>query len=156
MNNSTEITRLLLDDAWEESDPVRGARSYIQRARNALLERHRGGTSGREIVSAYTALIDRLIIRLYQAASEDYIQRYPSLDPRCALVAQGGYGRCELNPQSDIDLLFLYNWKVTPYVEAVTEKVLYTLWDAGLTVGHATRNVAESMRLASQDMKIRT
>jgi [protein-PII] uridylyltransferase len=156
MNNSTEIRSLLLDDAWAESDPVRGARSYIERARNALLERHRAGASGREIVSAYTALIDRLIIRVFQAASEDYVLRYPSLDPRCVLAAQGGYGRCELNPQSDIDLLFLYHWKVTPYVEAVTEKVLYTLWDAGLTVGHATRNVAESMRLASQDMKIRT
>lgn len=156
MNNSTEIRSLLLDDAWAESDPVRGARTYIARARNALLERHRTGASGREIVTAYTALIDRLVIRVFQAASEDYVLRYPSLDPRCALVAQGGYGRCELNPQSDIDLLFLYNWKITAYVEAVTEKVLYTLWDAGLTVGHATRNVAESMRLASQDMKIRT
>jgi [protein-PII] uridylyltransferase len=156
MNNSAEISSLLLDDAWAESDPVRGARSYIERARNALLERHRAGASGREIVTAYSALIDRLVIRVFQAASEDYVLRYPSLDPRCALVAQGGYGRCELNPQSDIDLLFLYNWKVTPYVEAVTEKVLYTLWDAGLVVGHATRSVAESMRLASQDMKIRT
>ena len=156
MNNSTEIRSLLLDDAWAESDPVRGARTYIERARNALLERHRAGASGREIVTAYTTLIDRMIIRVFQAASEDYVVRYPSLDPRCALDAQGGYGRCELNPQSDIDLLFLYNWKVTAYVEAVTEKVLYTLWDAGLTVGHATRSVAESMRLASQDMKIRT
>src|ERR1051325_10893906 len=122
MNNSTEIRSLLLDDAWAESDPVRGARTYIERARNALLERHRAGASGREIVTAYTTLIDRLIIRVFQAASEDYVLRYPSFDPRCALVAQGGYGRCGLNPQSDIHLLFLYNWKVTPYVEAVTEK----------------------------------
>jgi [protein-PII] uridylyltransferase len=153
---TTEISRFLLDDAWADSDPARGARSYVERARGVLLERHRAGASGREIVSAYTTLIDRLIIRVFQAASEDYSQRYPSLDPRCTLAAQGGYGRCELNPQSDIDLLFLYGWKVSPYVEAVTEKVLYTLWDAGLTVGHATRNVAESMRMASQDMKIRT
>ncbi|HTM11155.1 MAG TPA: [protein-PII] uridylyltransferase [Verrucomicrobiae bacterium] len=149
---TNEISEFLLDDAWEDS----GARSYVERARRVLLERHRAGASGREIVAAYTTLIDRLIIRVYQAASEDYIQRYPSLDPRCVLAAQGGYGRGELNPQSDIDLLFLYHWKVSPYVEAVTEKVLYTLWDAGLTVGHATRNVADSMRMASQDMKIRT
>lgn len=153
---TTELSRLLLDDSWEDGDPSRGARSYVERARAALLERHRAGASGREIVSAYTTLIDRLIIRVYQAASEDYISRYPSLDPRCALAAQGGYGRGELNPQSDIDLLFLYHWKISPYLETVAEKVLYTLWDAGLTVGHATRNVAESMRMASQDMKIRT
>lgn len=153
---TTEISRLLLDDDWASTDPARGAKSYVERARKVLLERHRAGASGREIVSAYTTLIDRLIIRVFQAASEDYVLRYPSLDPRCALAAQGGYGRCELNPQSDIDLLFLYDWKISPYVEAVTEKVLYTLWDAGLTVGHATRSVSESMRMASQDMKIRT
>jgi len=138
---TTEISRLLLDDDWSDGDPARGAKSYIERARSALLERHRAGASGREIVSAYTTLIDRLIIRVFQAASEDYVLRYPSLDPRCALAAQGGYGRCELNPQSDVDLLFLYHWKISPYVEAVTEKVLYTLWDAGLTVGHAPRSV---------------
>jgi [protein-PII] uridylyltransferase len=52
--------------------------------------------------------------------------------------------------------LFLYSWKVSPYVEAVTERVLYTLWDAGLQVGHATRTVAESIRLSASDMKVKT
>ncbi|HEX9443507.1 MAG TPA: [protein-PII] uridylyltransferase, partial [Candidatus Binatia bacterium] len=155
--NATEVTRLLLDDSWAESgQPGREARAYVERSRSLLMDWHRAGASGQEIVSAYSTLIDRLIFRIFQAASEDYILRYPSLDPRLTLAAQGGYGRSELNPQSDIDLLFLYHWKATAYVEAVTEKVLYTLWDAGLTVGHATRNIAESMRMAGQDMKIRT
>jgi [protein-PII] uridylyltransferase len=61
-------------------------------------------------------------------------------------VGLGGYGRGELNPASDIDLLFLYPWKVNPYVETVTEVCLYALWDAGLVVGHAMRNIRECAR----------
>ncbi|MGH7767529.1 MAG: [protein-PII] uridylyltransferase [Candidatus Binatia bacterium] len=154
--DTTEISRTLLDETWAETDPARGARAYLERARQVMLERHRAGAGGHEVVAAYTALIDHLIRRIFDAASQDHILRYPSLNPRCTLVAQGGYGRAELNPQSDIDLLFLYHWKVTSYVETVAEKVLYTLWDAGLVVGHATRGVADSMRMALADMKIRT
>ncbi len=154
--DATEISRFLLEETWAESDPARAARVYVERGRSLLLERHRAGAGGYEIVSAYTTLVDQLIRRIFQAASQDYIERYPSLNARCALVAQGGYGRAELNPHSDIDLLFLYTWKVTPYVESVAEKVLYTLWDAGLVVGHATRSIADSMRMAGKDMKMRT
>lgn len=139
-----------------ESDHARGARTYVQRARALLLERHRGGAGGYEIVFAYTTMMDHLIRSLFDLASQDYINRYPSLNQRCTLVAQGGYGRRELNPHSDIDLLFLHTWKVTPYVESVAEKLLYTLWDAGLQVGHATRSVAECFRLASKEMKVKT
>jgi [protein-PII] uridylyltransferase len=101
-------------------------------------------------------MVDFLIRRIFEAASRDYIHRYPSLNPQCTLIAQGGYGRGELNPYSDIDLLFLHTWKVTPYVEFVAEKLLYTLWDAGLEVGHATRSIAECVRLAGKDMKVKT
>lgn len=150
------LSRSLWEEAWIESDHARGARAYVQRARSLLLERHRAGAGGYEIVSAYTTIMDHLIRCLFEQASQDYINRYPSLNQRCTLVAQGGYGRRELNPYSDIDLLFLHTWKVTPYVESVAERLLYTLWDAGLEVGHATRSVAECVRLASKDMKVKT
>lgn len=141
---------------WVATDLTRSARAYLEKVRSLLLDRHRAGAGGAEIVYAYTLAADRLIHRLFEVASQDYIRRYPSLNPRCTLVAQGGYGRGELNPNSDIDLLFLYAWKVTPYVEAVAEKVLYTLWDAGLEVGHATRSISECVRLANKDMKVKT
>lgn len=154
--DAAALSRSLLEESGVEADLARMARVYLQKARALLLERHRAGAGGREIVSAYTVVVDHLIRHLFQVASQDYIQRYPSLNPRCALIAQGGYGRGELNPYSDIDLFFLYAWKVTPYVESVAEKVLYSLWDAGLEVGHATRSIAESMRLANKDMKVKT
>jgi [protein-PII] uridylyltransferase len=150
------ISRTFLEESWVDSDLARGARAYLQRSRSLLLDRHRAGAGGDEVVSAYTTMMDHLIRRLFEVASQDYVRRYPSLNPRCALVAQGGYGRGELNPQSDIDLLFLHTWKVTPYVESVAEKLLYTLWDAGLQVGHAIRSIPESIRLAGKDIKVKT
>ena len=62
------------------------------------------------------------------------------------MVAVGGYGRGELAPGSDIDLLFLLPYKRTPHVEQVIEFLLYMLWDLGLKVGQAARSVAECMR----------
>ena len=150
------LSRSLLADTWTESDLVRGARLYLEKARCLLLERHRAGAGGFEVISTYTTMMDYLIRYLFWVTSQDYISRYPSLNRSCTLIAQGGYGRGELNPQSDIDLLFLYPWKVTPYVETVAEKILYTLWDAGLQIGHATRSIAASIRLANKDMMVKT
>ncbi len=138
------------------SDPTSAPKFYIDRTREALFKAHRGGAGGGEIVSAYTKAMDHLIRSLFEAASRDYIDRFPTLSHRCALLAQGGYGRAELNPQSDIDLLFLHVWKVTPFVEFVAEKILYALWDSGLQVGHAIRSIAESVRLGNKDMKVKT
>ena len=72
------------------------------------------------------------------------------------LVAVGGYGRGELSPQSDIDLLFLTPYKRAPWHEQLVEWLLYLLWDLGLKVGQATRSAEECIRHAKEDMTIRT
>ncbi len=150
------LSRYLLDKTQDRSDLIALARNYIQKARQLLFERHRAGGGGMEIVAAYTTVMDYLIHFLFTTVSDDFIRRFPAQNQQCAVIAQGGYGRGELNPQSDIDLCFLYSWKVSPYVESVTEKLLYTLWDAGLQVGSAVRTVSESIRLAETDMKVKT
>ena len=154
--DSIALARSLLEDTKSLPDLPGITRAYVHKGRRLLLEKHRGGAGGMEIVSAYSTMMDHLIRYLFTVVKEDFISRYPSDHPRCTVIAQGGYGRGELNPCSDIDLLFLYSWKISPYVEAITEKILYTLWDAGLVVGHAIRSTAESMRLAGTDMKVRT
>jgi [protein-PII] uridylyltransferase len=150
------LSRVLLDETSGEADLRRAARAYLRRGRELLLEQHRAGSGGHEIVSAYTMMMDELIRHLFDRVSNDFTRSYPSESQRFTVVAQGGYGREELNPYSDIDLLFLYSWKISPYVEAVTERLLYTLWDAGLQVGHATRTVKESIALSASDMKVKT
>jgi [protein-PII] uridylyltransferase len=73
-----------------------------------------------------------------------------------AIVATGGYGRGILAPGSDIDLLFLLPYKQTAWSEQIAEAILYSLWDMGLKVGHATRTVQECIRQSKADMTIRT
>ncbi|MFB3737768.1 MAG: [protein-PII] uridylyltransferase [Candidatus Velamenicoccus archaeovorus] len=73
-----------------------------------------------------------------------------------ALVAQGGYGRSELAPRSDIDLLLLHPGSDPEAVAALAERVLYPLWDAGLTVGHAVRTPDECVQIASERLDVWT
>ena len=102
-------------------------------------------------------LMDEIIRALYDfAATHVYRSKNPSSAERMAIVAVGGYGRGTLAPGSDIDLLFLLPYKQTPWGEQIVEYMLYMLWDLGLKVGHATRNIEECLRLSRADMTIRT
>jgi [protein-PII] uridylyltransferase len=132
------------------------AREYLARVRAEIQERHDAGTGGLALVAAYTDAIDRLVRFLFDDARLHFGSRHARLHQPCTAIAQGGYGRGELNPGSDIDLLFLYPWKLNPYVETTAEVILYALWDAGLTVGHALRNPRECGRLAARDFKVKT
>ncbi|HVW54090.1 MAG TPA: [protein-PII] uridylyltransferase [Rhizobiaceae bacterium] len=102
-------------------------------------------------------LMDEIIRALYDFASTHvYREANHSAAERMAIVAVGGYGRGTLAPGSDIDLLFLLPYKQTPWGEQIVEYMLYVLWDLGLKVGHATRNVDECLRLSRGDVTIRT
>jgi [protein-PII] uridylyltransferase len=140
----------------EIAEMPRVAREFVSRVRAELRARHDAGAGGLEIVAAYTEAVDRLVRHLFTSANLHFAERHARLNPQCTVVAQGGYGRGELNPSSDIDLLFLYPWKVNPWVETLAEVILYALWDAGLQVGHALRNARECVRLAARDLKVKT
>jgi [protein-PII] uridylyltransferase len=117
----------------------------------------RGATAGLDAAHEASFLIDQLIRCLYDYAVE---KAYPLANPTSAekltLAAVGGYGRGELAPFSDIDLLFLLPYKLTPHSEQVVEFMLYRLWDLGLKVGHSARTVQECIRQAESDVTIRT
>lgn len=113
--------------------------------------------TGRAIVEAQCYLIDQVVRALYDFTVERvYRVTNPTESEHMAVVAVGGYGRGELAPFSDIDLLFLLPYKQTPWGEQVVEYILYMLWDLGLKVGHATRSADDCIRLAKQDLTIRT
>ncbi|PHP68707.1 [protein-PII] uridylyltransferase [Zhengella mangrovi] len=102
-------------------------------------------------------VMDEIIRVLYDfAVTHVYRSKNPSQAERMAVIAVGGYGRGTLAPGSDIDLLFLLPYKQTPWGEQVVEYMLYMLWDMGLKVGHATRNIDECIRLSRTDITIRT
>jgi [protein-PII] uridylyltransferase len=136
--------------------PGQAARTWLGAVREELARRHFAGASGMEIVREYTACVDRMVRALYRYADDHHARRFSRLNQRLVVIARGGYGRGELNPQSDIDLLFLHDYKPGPYAEVMTEIILHALWDAGLTVGQVVRNVRECVGAASDDLKEKT
>ncbi|MGE5478591.1 MAG: [protein-PII] uridylyltransferase [Bacteroidales bacterium] len=112
---------------------------------------------GAETVAENCFLIDQLIRVVHDFAAEhEFPHGIRTAGEAMSLVAVGGYGRGELSPQSDIDLLFLTPYKRTPWHEQIVEYILYMLWDMGLKVGHSTRSADECVRQAKEDLTIRT
>ncbi len=112
---------------------------------------------GQACSKALSYVVDQVLRTLFDFVTEHvYPVANPTTGERLTLVATGGYGRSELAPYSDIDLLFLIPFKSTPWAEKVVEYMLYVLWDLGLKVGHATRTPEECTKLAKEDLSICT
>ena len=142
-------------------DDRQGVLELLRRARDdgrrQLCRRLDAGASGAEIVAAQSSLIDLLLrVLLDCAARTIYPEPNPTTANRLSLVAVGGYGRGDLSPHSDVDILFLHPYKLTGRSEQIVEHLLYMMWDSGFSVGHATRSVADCLRRARDDMTIRT
>ncbi len=113
--------------------------------------------NARGTTKAYAWLTDQIVVAVFDLAQSHF---HPLSNPtegeRLALIAVGGSGRGEMAPHSDVDLLFLAPYKLTPWAESLIESMLYVLWDLKLKVGHASRTVKECIRLARNDYTIRT
>ncbi len=116
---------------------------------------HLGGASGQQSVAAYAGFMDSFLGTLYRLAVED-AKREGLVPSPLVLVALGGYGRGELHPLSDLDLMLIYDGEMCPYVQRVTQGLLYTLWDLGLQVGHAVRSLPDCLAMARTDFPSRT
>jgi [protein-PII] uridylyltransferase len=111
----------------------------------------------RRTTRAYTWITD-CIVRLAFEVATQALHRLPTPTEmeRLSVVSVGGYGRGEMAPFSDVDLLFLTPYKITPWAESVIESMLYLLWDLRLKVGHSSRTVRDCLRLGAEDFTIRT
>lgn len=130
-------------------------REHLADAYARLKTRHADGASGEESVRTHAAFMDGLLRWLFQAANADVRAAGHPRTP-LVLVALGGYGRGELHPSSDLDLMLIHDGEVTPYVRRMAQEILYTLWDVGLRVGHACRSLADCLALARTDLPSRT
>ncbi|MCE0505196.1 [protein-PII] uridylyltransferase [Roseivivax sp. GX 12232] len=111
----------------------------------------------RETTRAYTHVTDCIVALAFEVATEVlHVMPNPTEAQRIAVLGVGGYGRGEMAPFSDVDLLFLTPYKITAWAESVIESMLYILWDLKLKVGHASRTVKDCLRLGSEDFTIRT
>jgi len=153
-----------LSEIVETAKDVRGAaltifKSKLEIAKASAQERFEAGRlDGLETARLIASIHDDIITAIFDFTITHILRvSNPTKSERMSLCAVGGYGRGEMAPQSDVDLLFLIaDKKGSPHTEQVTEYMLYMLWDLGLKVGHATRTVDQCIRLAKEDQTILT
>ena len=102
-------------------------------------------------------MIDAIILSAFDTLSlHAFPVAHPTTSDRLAVIAVGGYGRGNLAPGSDIDILILTPYKITPRIEQLLETLLYLLWDLKLKVGYSVRSLQETILKAKADNTICT
>lgn len=125
--------------------------------RRLIGQRVMAGASGAETLGAMTDLVDGLILGRYRDAVKAGGDVLANAGLReCCVMALGGYGRREMAPYSDVDLMFLYRPGAEESAQALVKAVLHPLWDCGFQVGHSVRTVADSIEMAESDVTVKT
>lgn len=132
-----------------ERENLEDIRRFYVKGREWLKRRHDEGIAGSEFGQAHADLIDRVIRHLYKIALRD-----EQLEENITFIARGGYGREELSPYSDIDLLILHLPGKGRKIEGWVKKMLYPLWDWGLTLGYTIQTPQEGWRALGKDLDL--
>src|SRR5438270_5068920 len=143
--------------AQRPTDVLPVYRKFLKIEEHRLRLRQRAGDGGREVCARRVDLIDVLLRHVFAAAN--HVVNHRNGTSPIALVALGGYGRHELNPCSDVDVMFLHREQgrnVSKATSQIIEQVLYLLWDIGFKVGHSTRTIKEAIAAANADMVTKT
>ncbi len=148
-------TRLTLPPGHSAAQEIARFRAFLKLETHRLKLIHRGGAGGVEVCQARSAILDHIIQQLWHAAVNSLSAQARKEFPPIAVVALGGYGRAELNPHSDIDLMFLHEGQVAghsrplPVLEKVMDGVWLPLFDLGLKPGHSVRTIADCVAAAN-------
>jgi len=131
--------------------PLAAFRTSLRAGRELLKQRFLEGTPAERIVECHAWLVDQLLVRAWE-------QHLPLLGDgeAVSLVAVGGYGRGELHPASDIDIMLLSAKPLRGAPESFLEAFLRFLWDLGLEVGHSVRSLKDCVREARKDITVAT
>jgi [protein-PII] uridylyltransferase len=143
--NETAPTRRTLPGPAAETPPAPVAR--LAEDLRSLDRAYSRGHHGRWSARRRAGLVDDCLVALFRG------EEAPG---GVALVALGGYGRGELAPASDVDLLLLHELKDPGTVREVAERLLYPMWDAGFELGHGVRTPKESLALAAERLDAAT
>ena len=138
----------ILREALAENEPG-SARTALNLASENIALRFHAGESVTDLVHLRAAVIDQLLIHLWRT----HANYCPSV---ASLVAVGGYGRAELHPSSDVDIMLLVPDDLPGSVEPELSDFITALWDVGLEIGHSVRTVAQCVDEAARDLTVAT
>ncbi len=150
--------RLSLPESASKKERIALYKNWLKQEQRKVRELHRSQGSGRKTAKAHSDYIDHFLKHLYKRMLKKYEKEHGEVDFPTALLALGGYGREELCPYSDIDIMFLYPEKVRSKKLATWEKTfpmsfLMELWDLGFTVGYSIRSIKQAMLQANENIK---
>src|SRR5499427_2834319 len=133
-------------------------KKFLKVEEHRLRLRHQAGAGGREICARRAELVDVLLRYAFGAVSSFAVRGNGEPEVSLALIALGGYGRGELNPFSDVDVMLLHRQsaEISPRLKEMVNQILYLLWDSGFKVGHSTRSIKEAIAQANSDMRTKT
>ena len=149
--------RLIFDISQSSKDRLHQIKEFLRLEREMLLRYHQKGDSGLRLTRSRAVIMDVLIQNLFTWATRVAKESMGVIKPMC-ILATGGYGRGELSPLSDIDLMFLYpkssmGKSLDNLKEIMTREILYPLWDSGLKIGHASREFKEALSESQKDIR---
>ncbi len=124
----------------------------LQEQREAMYQRLRDGAMGREIVQDFSDFMDALLIAKFREVIQQGNAKVRANWQQCCLVAMGGYGRRELAPYSDIDVMILTNANQEEISHSISKGVFHHLWDLGFQVGHSVRSIMECLEIGGSDI----
>lgn len=142
--------------SFEERRPLilDACKQYIMEGRQKIKQLHDTGATGTDVVTQLAKMMDLLIADLFK---DILANGQEALDGHLTLAAVGGYGRGELSPYSDIDIMFLHDGsKPQELIESFAQKLLYFLWDLRLDVGYSVRTPSDCIEMAASDTTIKT
>ena len=154
-------SKLTMPEKRQPGDELARYKAFLKLENHRLQMLHHSGSSGLEVCHGRAVMLDVLLRHILEPAQEKVLAEFGKL-PKFALVAIGGYGRAQLNPFSDIDIMILHDTelvsasKAKPQLGALNQALLYTLWDLGMKVGHSVRTVEDCVKVANSDMQSKT
>jgi [protein-PII] uridylyltransferase len=157
--NSSNLTQnsSVMPTAPHFRESLLAARQRLIAGRQEIKEQHAAGSGGIQISTRLTELLDAVVLFLFEAATADlWPQAVGSSTPQITLVAHGGYGRRDVAPYSDVDLMILYAPTAQKQAFALASRMLHDLFDAGLELGQSVRTPAEACTLAAEDAAVCT
>jgi len=139
-----------LNKAPGKTLPIKPFKDTIKSALQLLQEHQNAGVSSADLVKNFTWMIDELVTLIWEHYSP------LATDNKIELVAVGGYGRSELHPKSDVDLLILIANNDYDSISEFVENFIRFLWDIGLEIGHSVRSTKDCVKEARGDITIMT
>jgi len=145
----------ILSKTTKAPERTAATQEFLKEQEKRIRIKHDTGVKGLAVTDARAFMVDTLLEIAHKAASSRLHGKHPDI----AVTAVGGYGRSQLNPGSDIDILFLLptsSHKLNKAGSNLVQEILYLLWDTGFKVGHSSRSIVECLNEARSEQQSKT